>query len=126
MTLGPATKAAISQIVATVPYLHADAAAIPSQHRDFWQGIQSKYAANHQSQSGRDPKVDAAEAHITEVLEKALAEDNKSEAKPEDSQPAGPTDPLPNPVIGDHSQVSDDELDRMTAPHPAEDVKEGE
>lgn len=95
MTLGPATKAAIARLVGSLPYLHAEAAAVPTIHRSFWDGIKAKYAASHQTQTGSDPKVEAAQAHAEEEIAAALDADNKAET------PAAPLEqPSTEPVLG--------------------------
>lgn len=112
MTLGPATKAAIARLVGTLPYLHSEPQAVPTQYRSFWDGIKTKYASMHHSTDG-DPKVKAAQAHAEEEISAALDADAKGEtpvAPPEQTstepalgglapvEPAPLPEPVPEPI----------------------------
>lgn len=87
MTLGPNTKAAIARLVGTLPFLHSEAAAVPTQHRSFWADIKAKYEAHHTTTTGADPKVEAAQSHAEEIIAAALDADANAVAPVEPSNP---------------------------------------
>ena len=112
LTLGPATKAAIARLVGTLPYLHSEPQAVPTQHRSFWDAIKAKYAAAHYSTDG-DPKVKAALAHAEEEIAAALEQDNASGGRAvveiKDANIVAPPEQpsQPEPALGGLNVVSD-------------------
>lgn len=109
-TLGPATKAALTRIVSTLPYLRENEAAVPTGFKTFWQGIKQKYASKHSPQGASDPLHDAALAHAEEEISKALEEDEKSENVKSDELAAE----QPTPVVPEGTFTAAEEQENPT------------
>lgn len=94
MNLGPHTKAAISRIANTLPYVHAEGTAVPTGSKDGVEQVRSIYAKK-QPNGPRDPKMEAAEEWATDELQKGLNAD-ESAAKTEDHTPEPEVAELPS------------------------------
>lgn len=86
--IGENTKAAIRRIAEALPFLKAESSGTPIAQRGTVDQIRAKSATANSE--GRDVQIEAAEAWVTEEIEKALAAD---------SAPPTPTlEPEPEPT----------------------------